>query len=79
MMVDNQEEFKGLVQESLRRHVDAVNKLAKKGMKFWDYGNSLYDKLSFLSLFFSSPLSSPLSFFFFFFLLTPLLIFTAVC
>ena len=68
MMIDNQEEFKGLVQESLRRHVDAVNKLAKKGMKFWDYGNSLYDKLSFLSFFFLlSALLSPLSFFFFLF------------
>lgn len=22
------------------RHVDAINKLTKKGMKFWDYGNS---------------------------------------
>jgi urocanate hydratase len=34
--------FKTLVQESLRRHVTAVNTLASRGMKFWDYGNSLY-------------------------------------
>eukprot|EP00026_Physarum_polycephalum_P004132 Phypoly_transcript_04149.p1 GENE.Phypoly_transcript_04149~~Phypoly_transcript_04149.p1 ORF type:complete len:673 (+),score=113.10 Phypoly_transcript_04149:183-2201(+) len=40
MMVEDPEKFKGLVQESLRRHVDAINKLSKKGMKFWDYGNS---------------------------------------
>lgn len=32
--------FKQLVQETLRRHVAALNKLADKGMKFWDYGNS---------------------------------------
>lgn len=42
MMVADAAKFKDLVQESLRRHVDAINKLAKKGMKFWDYGNSLY-------------------------------------
>jgi urocanate hydratase len=24
----------------LIRQVDAINKLSKKGMKFWDYGNS---------------------------------------
>jgi len=28
------------VQESLRRHVLAINKLVAKGMRFWDYGNS---------------------------------------
>ncbi|EER17528.1 Urocanate hydratase, putative [Perkinsus marinus ATCC 50983] len=32
--------FKGLVEESLVRHVAAVNKLAAKGMRFWDYGNA---------------------------------------
>lgn len=32
--------FKSLVQESLRRQVEAVNCLVSKGMKFWDYGNS---------------------------------------
>ena len=32
--------FKTLVQESLRRHAAAINKLAARGMYFWDYGNS---------------------------------------
>jgi urocanate hydratase len=32
--------FRELVQESLRRHVNAINALAAKGMRFWDYGNS---------------------------------------
>ncbi|RLV99473.1 hypothetical protein DV515_00009757 [Chloebia gouldiae] len=32
--------FRTLVQESLKRHVAAINKLADKGMFFWDYGNA---------------------------------------
>lgn len=32
--------FKVLVQESLRRHVTAINKLTARGMFFWDYGNA---------------------------------------
>lgn len=40
MMIDDPPKFKTLVQESLRRHVNAVNRLTAKGMKFWDYGNS---------------------------------------
>uniref|UniRef100_A0A671W4Y6 Urocanate hydratase n=2 Tax=Sparus aurata TaxID=8175 RepID=A0A671W4Y6_SPAAU len=32
--------FKTMVQESLRRHVKAINKLADAGMFFWDYGNA---------------------------------------
>ncbi|MFZ1331352.1 MAG: urocanate hydratase [Flavobacteriales bacterium] len=32
--------FKIKVQETLRRHVDAVNKLADNGMYFFDYGNA---------------------------------------
>ncbi|PKK21462.1 urocanate hydratase 1, partial [Columba livia] len=32
--------FRTLVQESLRRHVAAINRLADKGMFFWDYGNA---------------------------------------
>ncbi|PVD24210.1 hypothetical protein C0Q70_14680 [Pomacea canaliculata] len=32
--------FKNLVQESLRRHVAAINRLADRGMFFWDYGNA---------------------------------------
>lgn len=40
MMADNPEEFKVRVQESLRRQVAAINKLAAKGMYFFDYGNA---------------------------------------
>ncbi len=32
-----------LVQESLRRQIAAINTLSDNGMKFWDYGNSLFD------------------------------------
>ncbi|KAK6473833.1 urocanate hydratase [Huso huso] len=32
--------FRSLVQESLRRHIAAINKLADKGLFFWDYGNA---------------------------------------
>jgi len=32
--------FKARVQASLRRHVGAVNALAARGMRFWDYGNA---------------------------------------
>ncbi|MFH1729570.1 MAG: urocanate hydratase [Pseudomonadota bacterium] len=32
--------FKERVYESLRRHVNAINNLAKKGMYFFDYGNA---------------------------------------
>lgn len=40
MMHDDPKRFKELVQESLRRQVAAINKLTKRGMHFWDYGNS---------------------------------------
>ena len=40
MMADNPEEFRRRVQESLRRHVDAINKLTANGMYFFDYGNA---------------------------------------
>lgn len=40
VMSENPEEFKRLVQESLRRHVAAINRLTARGMRFWDYGNS---------------------------------------
>lgn len=40
MMANNPEAFKAAVQESLRRHVTAVNKLAANGMYFFDYGNA---------------------------------------
>lgn len=40
LMARDPDAFKALVQESLRRHVRAVNRLATHGMRFWDYGNS---------------------------------------
>ena len=40
MMASKPEEFKKAVQVSLKRHVDAVNKLTAKGMYFFDYGNA---------------------------------------
>ncbi len=40
MMAEEPEHFKKKVQESLRRHAAAVNRLAAKGMYFFDYGNA---------------------------------------
>lgn len=40
LMAHEPEEFKLKVQESLRRHVDAINRLTAKGMYFFDYGNA---------------------------------------
>ncbi len=40
MMADDPGEFRRRVQESLRRHVAAVNRLADRGMYFFDYGNA---------------------------------------
>ncbi|KAF0690313.1 Aste57867_18294 [Aphanomyces stellatus] len=40
MMASDPTTFKQLVQESLLRHVSAINRLTAKGMFFWDYGNS---------------------------------------
>jgi urocanate hydratase len=40
MMAEKPELFKEKVQESLRRHVAAVNALTAKGMYFFDYGNA---------------------------------------
>ncbi len=40
MMADDPAAFKEAVQASLRRHVAAINKLAAKGMYFFDYGNA---------------------------------------
>lgn len=40
MMVNEPEKFKEKVQETLRRHVLAINKLTAKGMYFFDYGNA---------------------------------------
>ena len=40
MMAEDPDLFKCKVYESLIRQVNAINKLAKKGMYFWDYGNA---------------------------------------
>ncbi|MBP3744880.1 MAG: urocanate hydratase [Prevotella sp.] len=40
MMADNPALFKEKVQASLRRQVAAINRLAEKGMYFFDYGNA---------------------------------------
>ena len=40
MMAEDPERFKEAVQASLRRHVAAINRLAAKGMYFFDYGNA---------------------------------------
>lgn len=40
MMAEDPEEFKRRVQESLRRQAAAINKLADRGMYFFDYGNA---------------------------------------
>ena len=40
MMAEEPERFKAAVQASLRRHVAAINRLADKGMYFFDYGNA---------------------------------------
>ena len=39
MMREDPVKFRELVCASLRRQVDAINKLTQKGMHFWDYGN----------------------------------------
>lgn len=40
MMADNPERFKEKVEESFRRHVEAINKHTAKGTYFFDYGNA---------------------------------------
>ncbi len=40
MMHKEPEQFKLAVRASLRRHVAAVNRMADRGMFFWDYGNA---------------------------------------
>ncbi len=40
MMAGDVESFREHVHQSLRRHVEAVNKLVAQGMYFWDYGNA---------------------------------------
>ena len=40
MMAEKPEQFKECVYASLRRQVDAINRLSAKGMYFFDYGNA---------------------------------------
>lgn len=40
MMAEEPEQFKKEVQQSLKRHVNAINTLTSRGMYFWDYGNA---------------------------------------
>lgn len=40
MMANDPEQFKQKVQETLRRHADAINKHTAKGTYFFDYGNA---------------------------------------
>ena len=40
MMADDPVEFKKRVEASLRRQVAVINRMAAKGMYFWDYGNA---------------------------------------
>lgn len=40
MIAGNPEKFKEYVHLSLQRQVNAINKVASKGMYFWDYGNA---------------------------------------
>ena len=40
MMAVDAEKFKNIVQESLRRHSNSINKHTKKGTYFFDYGNA---------------------------------------
>jgi urocanate hydratase len=39
-MRDDPDAFRVRVQASLRRQVDAINVVASRGMRFWDYGNA---------------------------------------
>jgi urocanate hydratase len=40
MMASHPDRFREKVQESLHRHVRAINTMAARGMYFWDYGNA---------------------------------------
>lgn len=40
MMANDPQKFRGIVQESLRRHAEAVNRHTAKGTYFFDYGNA---------------------------------------
>ncbi len=40
LLKENPKKFRQLVNESLKRHFRAINRLTEKGSHFWDYGNS---------------------------------------
>ena len=40
MMTEDPDQFKKQVHESLKRQVQAINKMTESGMYFWDYGNA---------------------------------------
>lgn len=40
MMTNDTDQFKKQVHESLKRQVQAINKMTERGMYFWDYGNA---------------------------------------
>ncbi len=40
MMAEQPDVFRSCVQKSLKRQVNAINTLSKRGMYFWDYGNA---------------------------------------
>ncbi|MFN8673652.1 MAG: urocanate hydratase [Candidatus Sericytochromatia bacterium] len=40
LMVENPEEFKNQIKKTLVKHIEIINKMSKKGMYFWDYGNA---------------------------------------
>jgi urocanate hydratase len=40
MMAEEPEKFKEKVHDSLKRQVNAINKMVDRGMFFWDYGNA---------------------------------------
>jgi urocanate hydratase len=46
MMAEDPAQFKDRVHASLRRQIDAINKLAEKGMYFFDYGNAFLLEVS---------------------------------
>ncbi|XP_069563760.1 urocanate hydratase [Brachyistius frenatus] len=40
LMATDPDRFRAVIQESLRRHIKAINKLSDAGLFFWDYGNA---------------------------------------
>jgi len=40
LLIKDKAKFMSEVRSTLKRHVKAINKLTKKGMYFWDYGNA---------------------------------------